>query len=97
MTIDFNDNTYKPIVLDTTQSANVKSVISDFIDSTCTQCSHVYKLENKLVYVVDHVMKNLPEGIERVDGNSIRPILKETVNEKIELYLSSSMSGSQEE
>lgn len=41
------------------------------------------KLENYYKYCVSYVMDNLPEGVERVDGNCIKPLLKVVIQDEI--------------
>jgi hypothetical protein len=41
-----------------------------------SQCIHL---------CVDHVMGNLPDGIDRVDGDIIKPILRQVCKEQIDL------------
>ena len=61
----------------------VKSFLSDDIETNRERLA--IALDNRLVLhaCVDYIMENLPAGVERVDGDCIKPILTEVVNKKI--------------
>jgi len=70
------------------KESNVKTKLGTFVDSIKGESESVQrinlpKIKKELHMAVDSVMDDLPNGVERVDGSVIQPILNEVVNEKI--------------
>ena len=82
---------YEPVVLSEEEVAAVKPVVAAFVEDETKGLSDDQKrsaLPRLLKYVneaVAYVMANLPMGVERVDGSSIRPLLKNAVDEALAL------------
>jgi len=67
---------------------DVKDVVAAFVDSLAGGTDdekrvNLPKIKILLQDAVDYVMNNLPDGVGRVDGYCIEPLLNEVCNEKI--------------
>ena len=76
-------NTYIPAVLAEEKTATVKSKIAALVATYKQDASTINEVSKDIHLFVDHVQSDLPEGVDRVDGQSIRPILKEVIAEAI--------------
>lgn len=81
---------YVSPTLNTTQQQDISAVLVDFltIHEGSTDAEKTINLPrlNKLIHpAVDYVTSNLPNGVERVDGNVIKPLLNIAVNYKLSL------------
>jgi hypothetical protein len=70
------------------KESEVKSIVSNFVDSQSGETDEEKRVNLPLVKkalhgAVDFVMANLPDGVNRVDGYVIEPILKEVVENRI--------------
>lgn len=59
----------------------VKNRVVSFVESLGSD--KLLKAKRYLHQAVDYVMSNLPNGVDRVDGNIIQPILNQVVDEKM--------------
>ena len=79
------DNTYKSPSIEGHETATKNRVVS-YVESEMVEGQErliLSKIGNYLHLAVDYVMANLPNGVERVDGAVIDPILKEVIAEKL--------------
>jgi len=79
----YKDKSYIEAVIVDEKKTTVKSVVSNLIKTYKQDAGTLNKLKKDLHLVVDHVQAHLPDGIDRVDGYSIRPILDEVIQESI--------------
>lgn len=82
-------NPYTPVVLDEEQQAAVKPSVIDWMNAEIDGMTDDQKrralpqLRKYKTQCVAYVMANLPDGVDRVDGPSIKPILNQCIDEAI--------------
>jgi len=85
----FGTEGYQSVALSESQVESVESVVTNFVSANMgenvdEQRVRLPKIKKQgLQSCVDYVQKNLPNGVERVDGASIRPLLDKVVSARI--------------
>ena len=73
----------------TGKESAVKTVVDNFVESKKgstedeQRVNLPYIKKHYLLLAIDYVMAHLPDGVDRVDGACIRPLLDEVCNAKI--------------
>tara|TARA_R110000772_G_scaffold249530_2_gene364000 strand:+ start:112189 stop:112455 length:267 start_codon:yes stop_codon:yes gene_type:complete len=82
-----NEN-YQQVILESGQKDQVEVVLDSYLDEIVGE--HTGSLKNSILTdsckrlnsAVDYVQNSLPNGVDRVDGNSVCPILMSLINSK---------------
>lgn len=81
-------NIYKNVDISGHETA-VKNKIKTYVESIEGETDDEKRVnlplikKHKLHDTIDYIMNDLPDGVSRVDGKSIRPILIKVIDEKI--------------
>jgi hypothetical protein len=82
---------YVPVILTDEEKVVVKqvvNVIGDQIQAQLTDAefiAEVSKIQPTVQFLVGAVNENLPEGVTKVDGYALTPIVKEVIAERLAL------------
>ena len=86
-----SDEKYKVAIVDEAKKPDIETMIKakvlEFAGSTDDEKrANLPRLKKNTLMIhaaVGEVMKNLPAGVERVDGHTVRPLIDKIVNEEI--------------
>lgn len=70
----FDIEPYKRVELDQEQSELIYDIIYDFVNELDND--DLKRIKAKIGIMVDYIQGNLPEGVDRVDGYCVQPLLE---------------------